>query len=281
MPDIFNFSYNEFQVPLHDSLLQFFVDDGFVNSNKYASENHHHDFNEIIYIRKGSAEITVQGGTMQVKESNMLLIPANLEHSLRGYEDTVFITISYWGELTDRIKHSRATIPSISVFCNPHLSNAFGRIADYYNEKHAYKQELLSLCFREIMHLIKELSERNESAQQKQVTLESSNYRNYIVERYFQERFNKSPKITELSEILKLSTIQTQRIIKKMYGITFCEKILQMRMAYANTLLLKNELPISEIVFKVGYNTESNFFSTFKRYYGITPKQYRKKHIKP
>ena len=277
MPKGLEFSYNEFTVPFQHTMLHFFVDDGFVNATEYASQKHHHEYNEIIFIKKGFAQISANGQTLQIPEGNMLLTPAGLEHSLRSFENTVFITISYWGEPFGKIP---GVGRDVAVYSDPHISAAFNRIAEYYNEKHTYKQELMVLCFTEIMHLLKELSDRNESAQLNAGSLESNNYRNYIVERYFHARFNQSPNLSELSRLLNLSEVQTQRIIKKIYGMSFCEKVLLLRMEYAKTLLLKNELSVSEISFKVGYNTESNFFSTFKRYYGITPKQYRKSNTK-
>ena len=99
------------------------------------------------------------------------------------------------------------------------------------------------------------------------------------MEQYFNVSFNQSPKIADLAQLLKLSPVQTQRVIRKNYGTNFSEKITQRRMELARSLLLKNQLSVAEIALATGYNTEGNFFSTFKRYYGTTPKQYQKLYL--
>lgn len=39
--------------------------------------------------------------------------------------------------------------------------------------------------------------------------------------------------------------------------------------------LLKEDIPIREIADRVGYGSSSNFAAFFKKYYGVTPSQYR------
>lgn len=79
----------------------------------------------------------------------------------------------------------------------------------------------------------------------------------------------------ELARLLHLSRRQLNRILLQHYGMTFREKLMRSKMDYAAWLLRTTDRRVSEIVKMAGYSTESSFFSSFKKYYGITPMRYR------
>ena len=46
----------------------------------------------------------------------------------------------------------------------------------------------------------------------------------------------------------------------------------------AKKLLKDTDIPVNEVGDRVGYTTSRGFFSAFKKYEGISPGEYRKKH---
>ncbi|RKP56292.1 AraC family transcriptional regulator [Cohnella endophytica] len=89
------------------------------------------------------------------------------------------------------------------------------------------------------------------------------------------------PSITlkKLADNLRLSTRQTERAVRKQYGISFSEKKAQVRMSAASRLLLSTELSIYAIAVQIGYTSQEQFSNAFKRYYGMTATQYKFKRI--
>lgn len=55
------------------------------------------------------------------------------------------------------------------------------------------------------------------------------------------------------------------------------EYVIQFRLRKAAELLQHSTLPVLEIAAQSGFNNLSNFNRQFKKYYQLTPSQYRKK----
>lgn len=94
---------------------------------------------------------------------------------------------------------------------------------------------------------------------------------NIIEDNYTDSQFT----LSILSEKLDLSSGYLSIVFKKNFGIPFQDYLLQKRMEKAKLLLLTTELKNYEIAEKVGFEDVNYFITKFKKYYQITPKQYR------
>jgi transcriptional regulator, araC family (arabinose-binding/dimerisation), putative len=63
---------------------------------------------------------------------------------------------------------------------------------------------------------------------------------------------------------------------KKQLGISCMEYIIQYRLKKAAHLLQHSDQAIIDIASQSGFNNLSNFNRQFKKYYQVTPSQYRK-----
>ena len=87
--------------------------------------------------------------------------------------------------------------------------------------------------------------------------------------------------IEDLAKSVFLSSRQVRRIIKKQRGCTFSQLITQMKMKSACELLKTTDMKVTEIASRIGYDSLSGFYSAFKSYHKILPKEYRKLNKKP
>lgn len=259
--------YNEISVKISDSNFIFFIDKGFFLKIRESSEIHSHKYNEIIFVFKGNAGIPVKDKIYKLEENDMIIVPPDEKHSINSNKDTGIIVISFWTE--------KNNFDEISIYKNFKGSGAFLRLLDYYYNNYKHKKELVYSCITEIAALISDIRQNN-SASLDTTTLESDNYRKYIIDKYLQDNYNKSPSLGKLSNQLNLSTVHTHRILKNMYKKTFRDIILSLRMERAKSLLSETDKPIYKVSLEVGYTTIHNFFTAFKKANGITPMQYRK-----
>ena len=65
------------------------------------------------------------------------------------------------------------------------------------------------------------------------------------------------------------------RLFKARTGQTFSKYLISYRMKKAAELLLNESFRIGDVAQYVGYNDTSYFIQTFKKYYDMTPEQYR------
>lgn len=86
--------------------------------------------------------------------------------------------------------------------------------------------------------------------------------------------------LSVLSENMNLSTGYMSIMFKKNFGISFQDYLLQKRMEKAKLLLLTTELKNHEIAEQIGFEDVNYFITKFKKYYQITPKQYREAVLK-
>ena len=98
--------------------------------------------------------------------------------------------------------------------------------------------------------------------------------------RYINDHYAESINIANIAEALNYSTSYIRYIFSKKSTKTIGKYINSVRLNHAANLLKFTERTITEIAFESGFHN-SNYFSTaFKKYYGLSPCQYRIKFQK-
>lgn len=90
--------------------------------------------------------------------------------------------------------------------------------------------------------------------------------------------YNISPK--SIAEKFFVNPSYASRCFSQKHGITLTEYIHKVRINRARVLLHSTSAPINNIAINVGYIDVNYFFRVFKKQVGVTPKDYRKMHIK-
>ena len=66
-----------------------------------------------------------------------------------------------------------------------------------------------------------------------------------------------------------------------MFGRNVSQVLNEYRIEEAKRLLARSDLPVTTILFEVGFQTKSNFNREFLRVAGMTPSDYRRVHAPP
>lgn len=99
-----------------------------------------------------------------------------------------------------------------------------------------------------------------------------------FVLQYIQLHFSENLYLDKMAEICNTTPKYFSNFFKKAFGVNFVEYLNKIKIAHAKELLKNSETPVNEIGEKIGYLNPSTFSSTFKKYCGITPSEYRKKY---
>ncbi len=81
--------------------------------------------------------------------------------------------------------------------------------------------------------------------------------------------------LEQLAAVIGLSKRHTQRLLEKYYNKSFSAMKLESRMAAAETLLRNSSLKITDISNRTGYSSIEHFSNAFKKFYRVSPGQYR------
>lgn len=90
------------------------------------------------------------------------------------------------------------------------------------------------------------------------------------------DRMADPPGLSQLSRMVGLNRNKLNRGFKKLYGDTVFNVLRNARLAEACSLLRHTELSLAEIAFSIGYNSQANFTTAFRRHFGQPPNMVRK-----
>lgn len=93
---------------------------------------------------------------------------------------------------------------------------------------------------------------------------------------YMNGHFHEQLRISDLSERFSISRTTLNERFKKAIGFTINAYLIQLRLKSAMFLLVDTDLPIIEIMYRVGFNDYPYFIKSFKKYLAQSPSEYRK-----
>ncbi|WP_152396569.1 helix-turn-helix domain-containing protein [Paenibacillus guangzhouensis] len=99
-----------------------------------------------------------------------------------------------------------------------------------------------------------------------------------FISQYIELHYMENLYLDHIAEIVETSPKYFSSYFKKTFGINYVEYLNKVRLSHAKELLKDSSLSISEIGEKTGYLNSSTFTTTFKKYYGISPSEYRKQN---
>ena len=119
--------------------------------------------------------------------------------------------------------------------------------------------------------------------QRPQPTLEptdSISQRDFLIDEFFNLHFGLNDGNERLAKLLCISPRQLDRILRKSYGMSYREKLTEIRIEVSMDLLLTTEKSVAEISEMVGYSSPANFSTFIKNVTGKTPSAIRREREK-
>lgn len=95
---------------------------------------------------------------------------------------------------------------------------------------------------------------------------------------YLDDNFSQDIKVEDAAKHACMSPFHFLRLFKKIYDETPYQYITRNRINKAFDLILKSDMPITEVCFEVGFNSLSSFSWLVKQKYGMSPEQMRESY---
>lgn len=246
-------------------------------------KNHSHNHMEIAYIISGKAIFNINGVSYEVKEGDIVLINPYEQHygiptSTKNPSLEFFVGFSNF-KFND--------MPPETLFLNEHpiittktsSRKQFLQLINDIMEENKQNQigkdfMLQSYITQFILLAIREKQQQNIQAENKKTVITKE------IISYLHEHFAEKISLEQVAKNLYLSPFYISKVFKEEIGETPINYLIKIRLENAKDLLLnKKDLSIKEISSIVGYDDAYHFSKSFKKYYGLSPAEYKKTHI--
>lgn len=169
------------------------------------------------------------------------------------------------------------TIPTVFHPDSPgHYQSLFARIFKEYVENNPASPLLLRARLLEIIYKI--FSEISQPSDNNNITSSSHQIELENTIEYIKNNLDKKITLEQLSRVAKLSPNHFHKIFTKTIGTTPNKYITCLKLKKAKKLLVTSTLNISEIALQCGYQNIPYFSIIFKKYFNISPLEFRKRH---
>lgn len=230
---------------------------------------HCHANYEILYVISGRILHFTDYGTFNIGPGEISLVPPFVKHQSYHEANTERIVISFF---RSHINNSDNQI--LNCFHTPHIQNAkhlFPILEEIGKEyKRADQSSVYAVEYYTSLLLIY-LTRITANNPVTEVNPSMEEIKNYITEHYMFDI-----PLEDIAEKYGMSKYYFSRKFKNYAGIGFQEFITLVRIQNAERMLVTTSESISKVAAMCGFNDSSYFTQTFKRYKGVTPKQYRK-----
>jgi YesN/AraC family two-component response regulator len=92
------------------------------------------------------------------------------------------------------------------------------------------------------------------------------------------EDYRQEPSLSDMAGVVNLSTSRLRYLFKREIGVAPGHYLKAFRLERARELLETTFLSVKEIIRSIGVKDQSHFIREFKKFYGLTPAQYRISH---
>lgn len=164
-----------------------------------------------------------------------------------------------------------------------HLTNSLplvktvNRLVEITQEQVVAKDVLADFALRELLIRLMQTQARNLILEN--YTVYANTHRFSAVVEYIKQHLTEAISIEELSNKAYMSQSHFFRSFKMEFGISPLEYIIHERIKQAKYHLANPGLNITDVCFKVGFNSITYFSTMFKKYEGISPKQYQQRQF--
>lgn len=257
-----------------------FSRDSLYNKRKHI-HLHYHKENELYLLLKGRVKYFIDNKTFVVNEGDLVIIPPGILHSTDTddclYNERLLISFGndfFFKSISPQLKELMGeTIIHIPKENRPLIENMFYKIEAEYDSKRENKDVFLKLYITELLmylHRYRILDAQNELNTDKIIQK---------VKQYINLNFENEILLSDLSKNFALTESYLSKRFKSVIGTGINEYINYVRIEHAEKLLKTENLPITEVATRCGFNDSSYFAAVFKKLKGITPYKFSKNKI--
>ena len=255
--------------------------------NRYTPAfEHYHDYFEVFYVLSGRCINTIGKERFSMSAGSLCFIAPYINHTLEVFDNSIVINIcirkTSFDEIFFNLLTSQDFLSSFFIgnlyIVDPVeyivfdigtdselLENIFTMLIEQSrHDKHSGRimDNLVSIFFTRVVR-------KNAKGQLFSGQAEQQRYVSYINEHF------RTVTLTDAAKHFNISVAHCSRLIKNLTGKNFTEIVRNIRLKHAQSMLVSSNVRICDISYSLGYENQETFIRSFKRMFGISPRQYR------
>ncbi len=255
------------------------------------TERHSHSFYELLHIVEGSGSILTDARTISYQSGFTCLVAPNVYHTRYTEKRGAFFSVKF---VPDNRQDSKPDLPgelaaaldslnAMGIFWmteNRHLDAIYSVLSSAMQPPATLSPLVGGGLVSAILSIVLEHVSSSAKCPIKRLkpTSEAGGliHRAAVIDSFFDQVENANATMDELCGLVHVSRGQLNRIIKAQYGVTFKQKMIEIRIAYIKHLLTSTAYSIPTITSLANFSSEGNLSQFFKKYCGVSPTTYRR-----
>lgn len=222
-----------------------------------------HKFDELVYFVSGRGTTNINGKNHNYKAGDFAFYKAGTPHD----ECDPLPCDIIWLHFSFNINNIELKEGLFSD-CDGKLLSLLQKLRRLSIEKNEYNKQLTETCLAETIIIAAERQHKGD---------DYSNNTNWEkVLNYIDANINESIDFSQLANINNYSYDRFRHLFAERFGCSPYSYLVKQRIEHSKRMLKNSSSSITNIAFDCGFNSSSQFTNIFKKYVGITPKEYKK-----
>lgn len=254
-----------------------------------TSEEHYHDFSEIVLVVSGHGIQNIDGREFPVQGGDVFLLNGYTEHYFSKRENLVLYNLQFNAENLPLPEGFLRKLPGYNMFflLEPKLRSNFRKMLHANEEETRFLAEEMvvlrdiltagkigyeALAFARFLGIIVRLAQLFPVMEEK---ADTSIMRMGKVISIMENGFSRAWTLQELAKTACMSVNHFLRLFREATGHSPQAYLQILRLRHAAELLERTGLPIGVIAEECGFYDSNYLCKLFRKQYGTTPRQYR------
>lgn len=252
-----------------------FIDSTIANRKDFLLNEGYQPTHAIFYLKNGKFTIDFGDKKEKIQQGDCCILPNNIHFQRKIIKPISFIYIKFacnekcpfsinlpYGKIT--FKDNLRFVSTMDILENLLLSND---IRSIYLKEHLFEDILLQIFY-----------ENTPTGFQSEKNTVSDSLLNCAL-KWIDNTLDKKITIYDLCRSLGTNASTLNFKFRKELGTSIWQYILNERMKKAHHLIISTNYSISEIALKCGFNNVYYFSTSFKKFYGTSPKKFKNQYF--
>lgn len=258
-----------------------------ISSEVNSVPHNHHDY-ELRYVSSGTCKQVISGEVFTVSKGGCL-VTQPMEYHWQSWSPKNSDSIQYNLRFsvkapaknnegaTEAYERFLRLLSEIRILQDERgkLGVLFELLTDeIYHQQYGIVQSVRGICTQIIVELI-----RMSGQDVKIFPTEELKYHGHErlrLDQFFLAKYLTNVRIQDLAAEMNVSVRQVNYIMHKLYGMSFLQKLTEMRLQHALTQLTYTDDSIAAISKSCGFQNQNYFAKCFQKLYSVTPSDYRR-----